>query len=201
VFHPHRVLARLGLALVIACAGLQSAAAQISITIGGQTQIIPTVQADQPSHERAGPALWSIRDADSVIYLFGTVHMLDGDTTWRTRKVETAFTRSQELWLEIAEADDPQAMAIAAAPVVKRLGLDQTVTLSSRLTPAELQRFRTAAALIGAAPQQIDAMKPWLAAMTLSVAPLVRAGYNPSMGVDAELARAARAQHKPVHGL
>ena len=32
----------------------------------------------------AEPALWAIKDKDSTIYLFGTVHVLKPDTQWRS---------------------------------------------------------------------------------------------------------------------
>ena len=38
-----------------------------------------------------GPALWRLKDADSEITLFGTVHLLPPDLKWRTPAIDTAF--------------------------------------------------------------------------------------------------------------
>jgi uncharacterized protein YbaP (TraB family) len=190
----------------IALSAPRSVAAQtgteIAITVGGRTEFVPETPILREARlTQKGPALWSIRDEDSTIYLFGTVHMLDGVTDWNTAKIAEAFDRSDELWVEVAQADDPQAMAAAAAPVMQKLGLDTSTKLSARLSPSEQDALRQAADLVGAKPAELDGMKPWLAAMALSNAPLLRAGYNPSMGVDAALARAARRQNKAVRGL
>jgi uncharacterized protein YbaP (TraB family) len=44
-------------------------------------------------------------------------------------------------------------------------------------------------------------MRPWLAALTLALIPITKAGYDPNNGVDKLIATAARAQNKPVRGL
>ena len=32
---------------------------------------------------QAQPAMWTVKDADSTIYLFGTVHLLKPETEWK----------------------------------------------------------------------------------------------------------------------
>ncbi|MGH8216485.1 MAG: TraB/GumN family protein, partial [Rhodanobacteraceae bacterium] len=44
----------------------------------------------------------------------------------------------------------------------------------------------------------LNAMQPWLAALTISVAPIVKAGYDPKSGADKQLERAFAAAGKPV---
>ena len=46
------------------------------------------------------PALWVVNDGDTIIYLFGTFHALDGKSDWFEQAVKTAFTASDELMLE-----------------------------------------------------------------------------------------------------
>ena len=48
----------------------------------------------------ADPAIWVVNDSDTVIYLFGTFHALDGKSAWFNDEVETAFAASDELVLE-----------------------------------------------------------------------------------------------------
>jgi uncharacterized protein len=57
----------------------------------------PAAQAPTPD---ARPALWVVNDEDTVIYLFGTFHALDGKSAWFNDEVMTAFNRSQVLVLE-----------------------------------------------------------------------------------------------------
>jgi hypothetical protein len=46
------------------------------------------------------PALWVVNDKDTVIYLFGTFHALDGKSDWFEQAVKTAFLSSDQLMLE-----------------------------------------------------------------------------------------------------
>ena len=60
----------------------------------------PTVQVAQPSIRAENPALWVVNDDDTIIYLFGTFHALDGRSQWFDQAVKTAFSESDELMLE-----------------------------------------------------------------------------------------------------
>ena len=44
-------------------------------------------------------------------------------------------------------------------------------------------------------------MRPWLAALMISMAPLVKAGYDPQSGVELVLTKEAKAAAKPIAGL
>lgn len=144
----------------------------------------------------ADPAVWVVRDADSTIYLLGTVHVLRPDTVWRTSAIDRALADADELWIEV-EADDPAAMQ----PLVRRYGLDPANPLSSKLTPEQKTRLDAAAAGMGASGAALEPLRPWLAALTLSMGPLVKAGYDPASGVEAKLKAAARDAGTPIRTL
>lgn len=160
--------------------------------------------ADAHAHDHApvapapgdGPALWSISDADSTLYLFGTVHVLRPDTAWGSAKVDAAFEASDDLILEISNPDDQAALL----PLIRQHGLSQT-PLSSLLTPEEAADLDAAARTMGGSAAGFDGFRPWLAALTLSVAPLARAGYDPLSGVELILKHRAEDAGKPVTGL
>ena len=40
---------------------------------------------------QARPALWEVSDADTKIYLFGTIHLLPSDYQWRTPALNRAL--------------------------------------------------------------------------------------------------------------
>ncbi len=61
-----------------------------------------------PAVPDARPAIWVVNDADTVIYLFGTFHALDGKSAWFNDEVKTAFTRSDELVLETVVPEGPR---------------------------------------------------------------------------------------------
>ncbi len=156
---------------------------------------LAAVQAS-PAGEGAGPALWVIRDEDSTIYLYGTVHVLRPSTVWRWAPVEQAFDSADQVWLEISNPDDQAALA----PLVQQYGVSPDRPLSSLLSVAENARLTEAAAAMGMQTAQLDAFRPWLAGLTLSVAPLIKAGYDPTSGVELVLKARAEAAGKPVRG-
>lgn len=55
-----------------------------------------------PSRNAAAqtPALWTLHDADTTIYMFGTVHALPRDLGWLTDEIEQAFESADTLVLE-----------------------------------------------------------------------------------------------------
>lgn len=144
----------------------------------------------------AAPALWVVRDTDSTLYLFGTLHFLRPDTTWRDARIDAAFDSASELVLEIADANDTSAVM----PLIQSHGLSPERPLSSLLTTAELAQLDTAARSMGQSAAQMDPMRPWLATVMLSAAPTLRAGYAPDSGVDLALRAAALAEDKKVSG-
>jgi uncharacterized protein YbaP (TraB family) len=72
-------------------------AALIAAAISTSSPAGPPVQASVPN---ARPALYVVNDEDTVIYLFGTFHALDGKSEWFNDEVRTAFSGSDELVLE-----------------------------------------------------------------------------------------------------
>ncbi|WP_122464400.1 TraB/GumN family protein [Brevundimonas lutea] len=194
--HPLKSVAARAARLAVGTA-LGSALALSWATAPVAAQEAPAVAAPATA-TTADPALWVVRDADSTIYLFGTVHLLRPEVDWRSDKVDAALAASDELWLEIADVDDQAA----AMPLIQRYGLapaDQP--LSSTLTEEDRAKLDAAAGAIGASAAAMEPFRPWLAALQVSVAAIVRAGYDPESGVDPKIKAAAVAAGKPVKGL
>ncbi len=141
-----------------------------------------------------GPALWLIEDADSRIWLFGTVHVLRPNTPWGTAKVEAALAEADTLILEIKDPNDQAAVA----PLIQQFGVSPDRPLSSLLTPEELAELNAAASALGANAAALDPLRPWLAGLTIAVAPIIAAGFDPTSGVDTVLRAQALAAGKPV---
>jgi uncharacterized protein YbaP (TraB family) len=145
----------------------------------------------------AEPAMWVARDADTTIYLFGTVHVLRPNVAWKTPRLAQAFSACRELNLEINDTDD----AAATSALVLKYGMDLGHPLSAKLNAQERARFAAAAATIGVPVERLDLMRPWLAGVTLSLAPILHAGYDPSSGVEEALKADAAKRGEPVKGL
>jgi uncharacterized protein YbaP (TraB family) len=142
----------------------------------------------------AEPALWTIKDKDSTIYLFGTVHVLRPTTQWRSPKIAKAFQDADDLVMEIEQPDDPAT----TRTLMLKYGVDQAAPLSSKLKPESYAKLQAAAQGMGFPPQALEPMRPWLAALTVSLTPLLKAGYDPESGVERLLSAEAKAAGKPI---
>jgi len=142
----------------------------------------------------AEPSLWVIKDKDSTIYLFGTVHVLRPETQWRTPKIAKAFEAADDVVMEIEQPEKP---ADTQALMLK-YGIDRTTPLSTKLKPETYAKLQAAGQGMGFPPQALDVMRPWLAALTVSLTPLIKAGYDPESGVEKLLSAQAKAAGKPI---
>ncbi len=151
------------------------------------------------SAARAEPALWVVRSpAGGVVYLFGTIHALKPGAAWRSPKIDAALASASDLWLEIGAPADAEA----SQDRLERLGAAGSRPLSKTAPAADLARLKGVAAALGAPGGEVlfESMRPWFAALTVTLAPAVQAGYDPAFGADRVLKGLAEAAGKPVRG-
>ena len=146
-----------------------SLAAVTPLPLAAQT--IDTPAAGAVIH--ATPAMWQIRDADTVIYLFGTFHSLDARTAWFDDQLRAAFDRSGELVLETIVPTDPEQIRAAGKRVVEEPA-----------TPGGPRNVR-----------------PFIAQTQAAVDHGRAQGMSVDHGADAVLRRVAEDVGKPVAGL
>jgi len=139
----------------------------------------------------AAPALWVVKSDHSQIYLFGTLHALSpAAARWRTPLYDEVSSKAQVLWFETdVESADP----IAIGNLMSHYGYDPDRPLSRKLTPDAVDALRHEADL-----SRIDHLRPWAAALVLSMQPVTAHGAQVNAGADITVARAARASDKPV---
>jgi uncharacterized protein len=145
---------------------------------------------------KAEPAMWVIKDADSTIYLIGTMHLLKHDTEWNAEKVKKTVHESTELWLEIADLDNDAALA----PLMAEFGMDAERPLSSKLNEEQRKKLEKIAGTYGFPVATLEPMRPWLAALVLAVGPIMKAGYDPKAGVERVLSAQALAEGHKIRG-
>ena len=162
-----------------------------------------TVEALDPVKEAApalkdvDPALWVVKDEDTTIYLFGTVHILKPGLSWFDEAVKYAFDKSDRLVLEMVEPPAAEGQAI-----FMKVGLDQTgKTLRSKLSDADRAVYETAMGKIGMPVETLDPFDPWAAAVTMQVLGMTKSGFDLNSGVEKQLTAAAKAAKKPIEGV
>lgn len=154
-------------------------------------------QAPPRAANDADPALWVVKDADTTVYLFGTVHVLKPGLTWFDEAVRTAFDKSDQVVLELVMPDPAAMQALVAA---KGLTTDGP-TLTEQLPADKRAAYAKAVTGLGLPANAFDRMRPWLAATNLSLLPLMKAGYDPANGPEGIITAAAKSAGKPLVGL
>ena len=144
----------------------------------------------------AEPAMWVIKGPHATIYLFGTIHALAKDESWHSAKIDAAIQQSQRLFLEVSNVEDAAAMQ----PLMMQLGFDAAHPLSSKLTPDQLAKLNKAAAALPGGESIFEPMKPWLAGVMISLAPVLQAGYDPESGVEFAIKPEFTKANKAVRG-
>ena len=148
------------------------------------------------AQQQIDPPLYVVRDADSTMYLYGTVHIRPRGADWGNDRVRAAIAESQEVWTEIEIS--PQADA-RAQTLAQQLGAAAPGRpLSSWLSAEEKARYEAALARMGIPVGALEGQEPWIAALTLSVLPMMQAGYDPTSGVDRAVDGFAEARGKAM---
>ncbi|RAP57403.1 TraB/GumN family protein [Oleiagrimonas sp. MCCC 1A03011] len=146
----------------------------------------------------AQPALWVAHSGNSTLYLFGTVHLLPDHMNWHDAQLDKALKSSKTLYIELTDDNQANVQMLAL-----KYGLDLSHPLSSKVNEADMHRLQQAARVAGlpGGEATLEPMRPWLAGLTLSVAPLLKAGMDPNSGVDKQLKAQFEQAGKPVKGL
>ena len=145
----------------------------------------------------ADPAIWVVRDDDTTIYLFGTVHALKPGLSWFDEAVKDAFDKSDEVMLEMVMPDPAQLQGTVLQMAANPGG----PTVIESLPEASREPYRNAMTAAGVPYAMFDGFDPWLPAVTLSALSLPKHGYDPNQGAERVITAAAEAAGKPVGGL
>lgn len=135
----------------------------------------------------AEPALWKVSDADSHVWMFGSIHILDGDRPWRSPAFDTALSEADLVYFELVlnAATYAEITRLTFVDGLNRKG----ETLDDYLTTAQSEKLKAVAEAHGVDYRGLQRMRPWLAQMTL----LQQSGFgvgagSVSAGVDVLIA-------------
>ena len=149
-------------------------------TATAETDAIDPVAA---SEGPGTPALWTLTDEDTTIYLFGTVHLLKPELEWRTPEFDAALEASEVVYTE-ADVLSPDAQAEAQSLVMDLGMLDGGETLTGILDDDAEREVEEALDIVGLPMAALDPMEPWMAGITLSQVAVMNQGYTPGAGVE-----------------
>lgn len=139
----------------------------------------------------ARPPIWVVRDADSELVLFGSVHVLPPGLAWRPAELDAALAKADDLWFELPIDPGSEAKVGQLAAAKGMLPPDQSLT--KMLSPDGAQRLEKAAADLGVSMAVLDRLEPWFAEVALAGAQFMKSGADANSGVEKTLAASAPA--------
>jgi len=157
--------------------------------------LAPTASAAK-APQFARPALWAVSDADTTVYLFGTIHLLPQNTQWRTPKLDQAVNSSQQLIVEtIVDQKNPTKLMQALTSLAFSPGLP---ALSDRVPAAKRAALADAVRKSGLPAQALDRMETWAAAFILLGNQFRDMGLKGNEGVETVLRDTFTSEGKPI---
>ena len=186
----YAVFSLLSLALLLGC----SPASETASTNGAVSEKVQKARA-----RNDGPAIWVATDADSTLYLFGTVHLLPDDLNWQRDDMRQAFNESGTVFFEVDTGPKGQ---VEATVLTTQLGLrSDGLRLTDRLDNYQRNLMEAAANNGGLTIAALDGMQPWLAAEYLTFAAAQNAGLSADLSADEALKSRAERGGKNIQYL
>ena len=126
----------------------------------------------------ADPAMWEVRDADSAIRLFGSMHMLPADLRWRTPMLDEAMAKADQVYFE-TDVGPRGFLALTVRMTVASFQAVGTPWLQL-LDPDQSKQLAAAIEPLGMTLAEAGATPPWVLSMQLAGHQLSSADAGPS---------------------
>lgn len=161
----------------------------------GTPKDVPAVEPAKAKH-----FLWKVSDANSSVWILGSVHFADSTFYPLDAVIDTAFEKADELAVEINMGDE-EVNADVARESIRRGMLPPGNTLDKVLPESLWTSLDSLCNAWNFPSAGLKTMRPWLAATTLSVVAIQRAGIDPEYGIDAVLMDRAATAGKAIVSL
>lgn len=146
-----------------------------------------------------GPALWKVTDHNSVVYLFGSVHLLPDGADWQRRDLQAAFDEIGTVFFEIPDTDKAN---LQASILQRKYGVYASGERLSAHLDGITQKHLTAAAYNAKlSPAKLEIFKPWLVADILTIGAAQEAGLLTKNSADTALRIKAKKAGKVIKSL
>ncbi|MFP4364163.1 MAG: TraB/GumN family protein [Spirochaetia bacterium] len=153
----------------------------------------------QQGGQEGNPPLWVVRNADTTVYLFGTIHLMTPNVSWYNGLVRQAFESADILYLEMNQLEISQEEQQQVVQETAFLPEDEE--LSEILPDSVWNTLRSFLTPVGVPEEALQRWKPWFAGITATAITAQQAGFLPQYGVDIRLARTASASEMEIRSL
>jgi uncharacterized protein YbaP (TraB family) len=143
--------------------------------------------------------LWVVQGNHNTVYLLGSLHALKAAESDLPPEALRAYASAKALVMEIDINEASASKGFDSS--VGMVSLSDKKTLATALGPELYAEFSAQAKPLGLDPEFISHFKPWFAVTMLEQLELARLGFDPNAGVDLQLAKRAKTDHKEIIGL
>lgn len=143
--------------------------------------------------------LWKAQGNNNTVYILGSIHLLKRESAALKPVVLEVFSKSKRLVFEIDLLNEGPTK-FQQLLLQKGVNLDGKL-LAQQLSPETYELAAQRASELGIDLKVLAPLKPWVVALTMVVMQLRKLGYDPSLGIDHQLAQRAKQAKKPVVGL
>jgi uncharacterized protein YbaP (TraB family) len=164
----------------------------LALPFSAQAQPLDPAQFDYTPN----PAVWKLSDADTTIYMLGTVHALHEKVKWRSPALNRIIAEVDELVLEsVKEKDDEFIDDQMAAAMLA--GLERK-PLIDRVAPENRDILKQVVRQTNVPMDYLDLVPTWMVAFALFYGDAHIAGVSPELGVESVLEKTFAKAKKPV---
>jgi uncharacterized protein YbaP (TraB family) len=142
----------------------------------------------------ATPPVWVVKDKNSEIVLFGSVHVLPPGMDWTPPALDRALKAADDIWFELPIDADSDAETGRLATAVGMLPPDGS--LFKLLPPEDGALMSKVAAAYGVSSALLDRLQPWLAEIALAGGAYRKVGADANSGVEKTIAAMATPRAK-----
>jgi uncharacterized protein len=147
------------------------------------------------------PAVWRLSDADTTIYMMGTIHALPPAIKWRSQELERIFGEVDELVLEtVDDKDAPQDFMDDQMVEAMLAGIDRKPLLD-RVDPANRAILDQVIGELNIPKDYLDLLPTWMVAFELFYSGASIDGVSVDYGVETVLEDVFAKAKKPVSGI
>ena len=177
---------------------VDSDAERIRVDVGGGT-IVTFYQDEirridyQDTEVKHGHAfLWKATSAETTVYLFGSIHLGRSDMYPLADPVEKAFQSATVLVVEVdIDREDP----LVAQKKISAMGTyGAGDRLENHISAETRKKLRDRLSKYGIGTEQFSPLKPWFAALSLTMVQIRALGFEAEYGVDPYFLRRARGE-------
>jgi len=139
--------------------------------------------------------MWEVKGENNSVYLLGSIHLAPKSIYPLAKVIESSFDKSDYLVVEADIANPQDQMKLQQ--MAMNLGVFKEGSIKDNISPAiysKLEKEVEKVPMLGMA--QLEKMKPWMVAITLSSLNMMTMGYNPQDGIDMHFLTKARGKKK-----